>query len=135
MAVATAAIANGGTLYRPHVVERIIDPVSGEVQPIEPQLIHDLPISKDHLALVRDGMRACVQTGSCRALATLSLPVAGKTGTAQWSREKPTHAWFTGFAPFNNPEIVLSIVIEEGGEGSKTAIPVAAEFLRATLKE
>ena len=135
IAVATAAIANGGTLYRPHFVERIIDPVSGEVQPVEPQVIRELPVKKEHLALVREGMRACVQTGSCRALTALPMPVAGKTGTAQWSREKPTHAWFTGFAPFDNPQMALTIVIEEGGEGSKTAIPVAAEFFRATIKE
>ncbi len=135
IAVATAAIANGGTLYRPHLVERIIDPVSGEVQPVEPQIIRELPIKKEHLALARAGMRACVQTGSCRALAVLPISVAGKTGTAQWSREKNTHAWFTGFAPHDDPRFVITIMIEEGGEGSKTALPVAAEFLRIVAKE
>jgi penicillin-binding protein 2 len=57
------------------------------------------------------------------------VPVAGKTGTAQWSTTKPTHAWFTGFAPYDNPKIVLTILIEQGGEGSYSAVPIAQEVL------
>ncbi|MEK7481600.1 MAG: penicillin-binding protein 2 [Patescibacteria group bacterium] len=130
LAHATAIIANGGTAYRPHLVERVIDPITGEVQPIEPQIIGEAPVAPAHLATVRRGMRACVESGSCRALADLSVPVAGKTGTAQWSADKKTHAWFTAFAPVGQPEIAVSIIIEEGGEGSKTAVPVAREFFQ-----
>jgi penicillin-binding protein 2 len=54
--------------------------------------------------------------------------VAGKTGTAQWHTTKNTHAWFTSFAPFEDPEIVLTILIEEGGEGGIVATPLAREF-------
>lgn len=130
LAHATATIANGGTRYRPHLVERVIDPITGEVQPIEPQIIGEVPIAPAHLAIVRRGMRACVENGSCRALADLPVAVAGKTGTAQWSADKENHAWFTGFAPAGQPEIAISVIIEEGGEGSKTAVPVAREFLQ-----
>ncbi|MEK7532345.1 MAG: penicillin-binding protein 2 [Patescibacteria group bacterium] len=129
LAVATAAIANDGVRYRPSIVERAIDPLTGEVQPIEPQPLPRLPIQSANLEIVRRGMRACVTVGSCRLLADAPVTVAGKTGTAQWSRERPTHAWFAGFAPFNNPEIAITVIVEEGGEGSKTAIPVAREFI------
>lgn len=129
LAVATAAIAIDGVRYRPHTVERVIDPLTGEVQPIEPQPLSPLPIQPTHLEIVRRGMRACVTVGSCRLLADTPIIVAGKTGTAQWSKERQTHAWFTGFAPFDNPEIVITVIVEEGGEGSKAAIPVAREFL------
>jgi cell division protein FtsI/penicillin-binding protein 2 len=60
----------------------------------------------------------------------LSVSAAGKTGTAQWSTEKKPHAWFIGFAPYENPEVAITILIEEGEEGSATAVAVADDFLR-----
>lgn len=129
LASSVAMIANGGTRYRPHLVERVVDPITGEVQPVEPQITGDVSVRPEQLAIVRRGMRACVERGSCRALANLSVDVAGKTGTAQWSQTKEPHAWFTGYAPASQPEIAFAIIIEEGGEGSKTAVPVAQEFL------
>jgi len=70
-----------------------------------------------------------VTSGSAVSLNELAVPVAGKTGTAQWSTTKAPHAWFTGFAPYNQPEIVITILIEQGGEGSAAAVPVAKEVL------
>jgi len=60
------------------------------------------------------------------------LPVtsAGKTGTAQWSSKKANHAWFTGFAPYENPEIVITVLVEEGGEGSVVGVSVAREIMQ-----
>lgn len=130
IASAVAAIANGGTLYRPHLVERVVDPITNEVQPVEPQPLTKLPIKPEHLITVRSGMRTCVTDGSCRALSSLPVPISGKTGTAEWTRDRTPHAWFTGFAPSTNPEVVIAVIIEEGGEGSKTALPVALEFFR-----
>lgn len=131
IATATAAIANGGVVYRPHIVERVTDPNTAEVQPIEPQIISELSIDPVHLQTVRSGMRACVEWGSCRRMSSMALDIAGKTGTAQWSSVKAHHAWFTGFAPYQNPEIVITVLVEEGEEGSKAALPVAMEFLQA----
>jgi peptidoglycan glycosyltransferase len=54
--------------------------------------------------------------------------VAGKTGTAQWGVDKESHAWFAGFAPYENPEIAITILFEEGGEGSDISVPVAHQF-------
>jgi len=128
VAAMTSVIANGGTLVKPHVVTHVVD---GHTK--EQKTIPNLPIRKEvvhssHLDVVRLGMRDCVVYGSCRRLSLLSLDIAGKTGTAQWSSLKENHAWVTSFAPFENPEIVVSILIEEGEEGSKTAMPIAYDF-------
>jgi len=66
-----------------------------------------------------------VVVGSAKALSDLPFKAAGKTGTAEWGINKTPHAWFTGFAPYNDPELVITVLIEEGGEGSQVALPVA----------
>jgi cell division protein FtsI/penicillin-binding protein 2 len=76
-------------------------------------------------------MRDTVVYGSGRALATLPFTVAGKTGTAQWRNDRANHAWFTAYAPFDHPQIVVTVLLEEGGEGSIVAIPVARDVLQA----
>lgn len=124
----TAAIANGGTLYRPYLVKQIISP-DGSIEDIPPKIIRSDFISSYNIDLVRQGMREAVISGSARALADLPVKVAGKTGTAETGKGT-THAWFTCFAPYNNPEIALVILVEEGGEGSETAVPIAKEILK-----
>ena len=60
---------------------------------------------------------------------TLPFLTGGKTGTAQWSSKNPDHAWFTSFAPYSNPQVVVTILVEEGKEGSAVAMPIARDFL------
>jgi len=98
--------------------------VEADAKPIRSQVV-----SPKTIEIVRQGMRQAVTSGSAQSLLSVAVPVAGKTGTAQWASDKPTHAWFTGFAPYNNPEIVVTILIEQGGEGSAAAVPVAKEVL------
>jgi penicillin-binding protein 2 len=86
-------------------------------------------IKKEFLETVRKGMREAVVSGSSRALADLPVQAAAKTGTAQVSKTLAPHSWFTVFAPYENPEIVLTILVENGGEGSSTALPVAKQIL------
>ncbi|MFA4831392.1 MAG: penicillin-binding protein 2 [Patescibacteria group bacterium] len=126
----TAAIANGGTLYKPHVVQSIIDPLTEQENKIQPEKIRTGFINSGNIEIVRQGMRECVIYGSCRRLSSLPFETAGKTGTAQWSSSKDNHAWYTSFAPYLNPKIVVTILIEEGGEGSGIAVPIAEEFYR-----
>ncbi|MBF8280566.1 MAG: penicillin-binding protein 2, penicillin-binding protein 2 [Candidatus Magasanikbacteria bacterium] len=128
MADATAAIANGGVLLKPKI-GMTIKPPQGPAQNIPAEVIRHMPFGVGPLQIVREGMRLAVQDGSARSLNTLPIHVAGKTGTAQWSDKHPTHAWFTGFAPYENPQIVVTVMIEEGGEGSAVAVPVVKEFL------
>jgi len=125
----TAVFANGGSLYRPHIIKQVLnskDQLIGEVdnKPIKTNII-----SSKNINIVREGMRQTVTAGSARSLQSVPVEVAGKTGTAQWSTIKPTHAWFTGFAPYDKPEIVITILIEQGGEGSSVAVPIANEVL------
>jgi len=130
IANSTAMIANDGTLYKPRVSRAIIDPETNEERTFETEEIYEGHIARSHLKTVKLGMRDCVVYGSCRRLLSVSVPVSGKTGTAQWHSEKETHAWFTSFAPFENPEIVVTILVEEGGGGADIAIPIADKFYR-----
>lgn len=125
----TSAIANGGSLIAPHVYKGSGDRGS---EAVVTSSIRVAQLGDAHnVTVVQQGMRDCVVTGSCRALNVLNFPVAGKTGTAQWSSTKDTHAWFTSFAPYNKAEVVVTVLVEEGGEGSSVAVPVAKEVLQA----
>jgi penicillin-binding protein 2 len=118
VAAYTAAIANGGYKVTPHLEETSSTMIGS-----------DLLAPADAIKTVQLGMRDCVTYGSCRALSSMPMTVAGKTGTAQWSATKPTHAWFTTYAPFDKPEVVVTVLLEEGGEGSSVSVPVARDIL------
>ncbi|MFA4942225.1 MAG: penicillin-binding protein 2 [Patescibacteria group bacterium] len=126
----TAAIANGGTLYEPHVVQKILDHNNNLVREIEPVVIRSNFIDQKNIQIVREGMRQTVTDGSGRNLNSLAVTVAGKTGTAQWSSVRDPHAWFIGFAPYDNPEFAITVLVEEGKEGSSVAVPIAKEILQ-----
>jgi len=124
----TASIANSGILYEPHLTKQFIDPISGLIEDAQPKILNQYFIDKEKMNIVRLGMKDCVDYGTCQVLRNLPINIAGKTGTAQWSNTKDTHAWFTSFAPFYNPEIVFTLILEEGGEGGINAIPIAYKF-------
>lgn len=125
----TAAIANGGTLYRPYLVENIMDSGNQVVRSIDPEVIRANFISPENIKIVREGMRQTVTVGSGRFLDSLPVAAAGKTGTAQWSSQKDTHAWFIGFAPYDYPEVALAVLVEEGGDGSAISTRIAYDIL------
>lgn len=125
----TAMVANGGYHITPHVLEKIVDPRTKKSENFTIQKSTSTVVSAGTIATVRQGMRECVTYGSCKMLSVLPFSAAGKTGTAQWSHSKDTHAWFAAFAPYNNPQIVVAVLVEEGGEGSIVSQPVALDFL------
>lgn len=126
IAVAIAAIANGGTVPTPHLVESIQDMPD---QKSEGATSHPEPLfSEAILRVVREGMRETVTEGTAQALQSLSVPVAGKTGTAQFGGAKQTHGWFASFAPFDNPELVMVVLVEDQSEASTYhAVPITQE--------
>lgn len=126
----TATVANGGKLMEPHLVNAILDSNNNVVKEIAPKIIRENFIDAANNLIVREGMRQTVLAGSARSLQTVPVPVAGKTGTAQWSSKKAPHAWFTGFAPYDNPELVITVMVEEGREGSSVSVPIAKEILQ-----
>ena len=131
----TAVFANGGSLYRPHLIKQILNSQDQLASEVDNKPVKINVVSSKNINIVREGMRQTVTAGSARSLQSVPVAVAGKTGTAQWSTTKSTHAWFTGFAPYDNPEIVITILIEAGGEGSSVAVPVANEVLTWYFKD
>ena len=125
----TAVFANGGLLYRPHFIRQVLSSDDKIIRQVDHKPIKSNVVSSENIKIVREGMRQTVAAGSARSLASAPVAVAGKTGTAQWSSNKPNHAWFTGFAPYDKPQIVITILIEQGGEGSSVAVPIAREVL------
>lgn len=127
LAVYTAAIANGGQIIQPHVVSQINES-RGNSMPVDYQVIQ-LPISKRTLAAIKDGMYRVVNSGGTGSAAYIGgKNICGKTGTAQ-NPHGNSHALFVCFAPKNNPEIALAVVVENAGEGGRIAAPIAREML------
>lgn len=126
----TATIANGGTLYKPQVVKEITDAEDNVIKKIEPEIIREGFIDPQNIKIVKEGMRQAVTAGSSMGIADLPFTSAGKTGTAQFGAEGRTHAWFTAFAPYEDPQIVITVLVEGGGEGNETALPIAKEALK-----
>lgn len=123
---ATAAIANGGTLYQPRLVRTLLGTGQQSSQERPVTTNRQGVVASDVLRVIREGMRQTVQSGSARSFNVLPVEVAAKTGTAQTSKSKDkTHSWFTAFAPFGAPEIAVSVIVEGGGEGYSVAAPVA----------
>ncbi|MGB2694401.1 MAG: penicillin-binding protein 2 [Dehalococcoidia bacterium] len=128
----TAAVANGGDVLVPHVVREIDDPNGNAVRQIEPEVANKLPISQENLAVMRDGLRRAADYGTATSGASSYVTIGGKTGTAEFGAPHgdgsyETHAWYTGFAPFDNPEIALVVFLEKG-RGAATAGPVASQI-------
>lgn len=126
----TAVFANGGTLYRPHLVKEILDEDNNLVEEInQRQILNRDFISQENIKIVNQGLRQAVISGSAKGLGSLPVFVAAKTGTAQGQQGKEPHAWITAFAPYESPQLVVTVLIEEGGEGSRVALPVAYDLI------
>lgn len=127
--IMASAVANGGTVYQPQLVDRI--GLIGEDPTIvfEPVVLNEVPLTGEQLQTIREGMRGVavdrtIGTAEYR-LGSIQIPVAGKTGTAQVSQEgAPPLAWFIGFVPYDEPEIAIVVMVENGGQGSSVAAPI-----------
>jgi penicillin-binding protein 2 len=138
VANAYAAVANGGTLYRPQMVKAVVDGNKKTIEGKSSQIIRQNFIDAANLAEVREGMRRTV-TGQGAPLASavtlnqLGIPMGAKTGTAQLGRKVGgkdlLNSWVAAFAPFDDPQILLLIMAEEAHEGTVAVVPVAKEVL------
>jgi penicillin-binding protein 2 len=143
----TATLANGGKVYRPQIVEQVIDPEGQVVESFQAELLSELTGMERYFQLINSGMEEVVhgKRGTARRVAIDGLRIAGKTGTAQVVRlaqykhlkeeDIPyhfrDHAWFTCFAPVEDPEIAVTVLVEHGLHGGSGAGPIA----RAVLNE
>ncbi|MFA5021987.1 MAG: penicillin-binding protein 2 [Patescibacteria group bacterium] len=125
----TSVFANGGTLYQPQVLKAVLDNNNQIVKTNQPQVLNKDFIDSKNIKIISQGMRQAVLAGSARRLGDLPISVAAKTGTAQWASNQLSQAWLTCYAPFENPKIVVTVLLEESGEGSSMALPVAYDIL------
>ncbi len=128
----TAAIANNGTAYVPQVVSRAVDSNGKTIMENKPQVLMSNLASLESLKIVQQGMRQTVLNGTAKPLQSLPITSAGKTGTSQFDGSDPnrTHAWFTAYAPYEQPQIVITVLVEAGGEGNAVSEPVVKDALQ-----
>jgi penicillin-binding protein 2 len=138
MATMYAAIANGGKLWLPQIVERVESPEGKILEEFAPRARRELAVSPETLAIVRQGLVGVVNEskGTAYRARLNDIEVAGKTGTAQVQSgraeggyESATHAWFVGFAPAGRPKIAIAVLVEHGGHGGDVAAPPAMEII------
>ena len=131
MVTAFSSIANGGILYKPVLAKEFLDQNKNVVDKTASKILRENFIKKENLEIVREGMRQAVTSPSGSAFILNSLPVssAAKTGTAQTIKENFYHSWVTVFAPYEDPEIVLTIMVEEVPGLQMVVLPVAREVL------
>jgi penicillin-binding protein 2 len=135
-----AAIGNGGTLYRPQLVQMVTEYDANHhpkiVRRLKPQPIKRLEVSKATIARVARGMQAVMESGTGARSAIPGIEMAGKTGTAQVHKNGKlvNNAWFIGYAPLENPRIAVCVFIQEGGHGGEAAAPIAKKMIASYLK-
>ncbi|MGD8956307.1 MAG: penicillin-binding protein 2 [Chromatiaceae bacterium] len=149
LAAATAAIANNGIFYTPHVVDYLRDRDSGEINPIPPRA-KSIPIAaQQNWEDVRNAMRDVVEgpRGTAKRIRSEHYRIAGKTGTAQvftvaqdaeyeeegLDKKLRDHALFVAYAPVEDPQIAVAVVVENGGHGGAVAAPIARQIMDAYL--
>ncbi len=135
MALITSAVANGGMLKKPLLIDRI-ENYDGETVKKYEASNHKRLMSEKEAAFLDEYMREVVATGTGTKLSGLSYEVAGKTGSAEFGSEKgDSHAWFTGYAGTGEQKIVVTVVIEGAGSGSDYAVPAAKRVFDAYFAE
>jgi len=122
------AIAGEGEIYKLHLVKKIISANGKTIKEIKPEIYKKLNFSPDTFKIVKEGLRQTILKGTGWRANIQELAVAGKTGTAE-NPQGETHAWFIGFAPYKDPEICITVFLENGGEGGEAAAPIARAML------
>jgi penicillin-binding protein 2 len=122
-------------VYQPHLVKKAIAP-TGEEMVVSPKVSFRLPFSQQTLAVLDEGLRLVVEGehGTAKSLRNKYYSVGGKTGTAE-NPHGENHSWFVGFAPLENPEIVVCAIVENAGHGSEVAAPLVGTVIRSYMEK
>ncbi len=132
LALVASSIANDGLMPKPYIVSKVTSGNS-TISKTQPSTIAN-PVNAVTANIIKDYMRDVVKSGTGTAAALYGYDVCGKTGTAEnemtTTDQQKTHAWFVGFAPYDNPEIAVSVIMENAGFGGSVAAPVAREVMR-----
>jgi len=126
--------AKSGVVYTPHILKRTEYP-NGIVIPKTPKVSLHLPFSQSTIKILREGLLRVVHSehGTAKRIATSEYHIGGKTGTAQ-NPHGANHSWFVGFAPFEDPKIVVAVIVENAGHGSAVAAPIAGKLMSVYLQ-
>ncbi len=132
MAMVAAGVANGGVVMQPYLVAKTLAPDLSTLSTASP---HEFSraTSATVASQLTQMMQSVVTNGTGTAAQIPGVSVAGKTGTAENQPGQPTHAWFIGFAPAQNPQVAVAVLIEHGGVGGTAAAPIAREVMQAVL--
>ncbi len=126
-------IAADGKRFRPHVVQRIVGPDGKTVKEFKPELLSTLDVTPSVLKLVQDGLHDVTKYGTAASsFQGFNIDIAGKTGTAENPHGRD-HGWFVAYGPFDNPTIVVAVIVEQGGFGSQSAVPIGRKILEAAF--
>lgn len=132
-AMVMGEIAADGKRYKPHVVNRIIAPDGSVVKDFQPELLSQLDVPEEDIKLVQDGLHDVTKYGTAASsFRGLTVDIAGKTGTAENSQGRD-HGWFVAYGPFDNPNVVVAVIVENGGYGSQSAVPIGRKILEAAF--
>ena len=124
----TMAIADEGTVMKPYTVDSIVNFSGKKIEENSPQVYRQL-LDKDSSDFLRGLMEEVVEKGTASSLKNDIYTVAGKTGSAEYNNRGDSHGWFTGYAPAEDPEIAITVIVEKGGTGSSSAVPLAKKVL------
>ncbi len=130
-AMVMGEIAANGKRYKPHLVNRIVAPDGSTVKEFQPELLGTLDVPPEVISLVQAGLHDVTKYGTAAGIFRgFPIEIAGKTGTAENSHGRD-HGWFVAYGPFDNPDIVVAVIVEQGGFGSQSAVPIGRKVLEA----
>lgn len=131
----TCAIANGGVLMKPYVIDWVESAEGNVVKTFQPESFGYL-MTEEEAGILREMMTAVVESGTATKLSGRDYTAAGKTGSAEYNNVKgDSHAWFTGYAPAEDPEVCVTIIVEGAGSGGDYAVPMARRLFDGYFRE
>lgn len=132
-AMVMGEIAANGKRYKPHLVSRIQTQDGDVIKEFQPELLSELQVPANVIRLVQEGLHDVTKFGTAAStFRGFPVDIAGKTGTAENSQGRD-HGWFVAYGPFDNPNIVVAVIVEQGGFGSQSAVPIGREILEAAF--
>lgn len=137
MALVASTVANGGIMMQPMLVSEILNSKGKSIRKIQPEQLEEA-MSEENARIMKDLMKGVVANGTGKNAAVSGIVVSGKTGTADHNdasgKEMTAHSWFIGFAPYDDPQIAIAVIVEEGGVGGEAAAKITSELIDAYLK-
>lgn len=130
MALITSAIANGGELMKPYLIDSVVSSDGETVKTTEPESYKRL-MTTNEANILGKLMKGVVENGTASALNGRGYTVAGKTGSAEFDENGSSHSWFIGYSNVDDPDLVVAIIVENGGTGSEAAVPIAGQIFDA----